>query len=60
MCSPVTLAGFDRQSRVSHDYLFGGKNPFIADACKRGDNHLRARDIRNSISLTFFLHRHII
>ncbi len=28
------------------------QNPFIAALCEDGDNHLQARNIRNSISLT--------
>jgi hypothetical protein len=38
--------------RYGLDANGGDENPFIAAARDRGRNHLRARNIRNSISLT--------
>ncbi len=49
-----------RASKGAKAGLTNRKNPFIAAACKCGDNHLQARNIRNSISLTVSSLRRII
>jgi hypothetical protein len=56
--SPFVIPGRHEAASYSLVFTKGHENPFIVAAFEVGDNHLQARHIRNSISLTLArLHR---